>query len=163
MQHTKHLWRAGLLVISMAFALLFGRHFAVPASFGDEGYYRADSRLELMAMPRVHGAPGDCTRCHEKQQAAHASGKHAKVSCEVCHAPLTDHVAADKKIADMPANPTYQLCLLCHLKLAARPAAFPQIVLQDHLVEVGAIEAGEPIPPRACVPCHENHKPDQGN
>jgi len=163
MQHTKHLWRAGLLVIAFGLSLLFGRHFLIPASFGAEGYYRADSRAELMALPLVHGGTRSCAECHEKEQAEHDSSKHAGVSCEVCHAPLADHASGGKKTAVMPSSLSQRLCNLCHLKLVARPAAFPQIVPQDHLIATGALEPGEAVPDRACGPCHGTHKPDQSN
>lgn len=167
MEHTKHLWRAGLLMVALALGLVFGRHFTLPDTFGDEGYYRAASRLEFMALPLVHGAPGNCKECHEKEYEAHAGDRHATVPCEVCHAPVTDHVKDGKKIEgkenEMPANPSQRLCSLCHLKLAARPKTFSQIVPHDHLVELDAIEAGQPVPDRSCLLCHPPHSPNQGN
>ena len=166
MQHTKHLWRAGLLVVAFVASLLVGRHYVVPETFGDEGYYRAASRLEFMALPVVHGGPGACKDCHAKEQEAHDGGKHAKVACEVCHAPVTDHVRDGKKIEGeenkMPANPSQRLCGLCHLKMTARPKAFPQVVPQEHLVKEEAIEPGEPVPDRSCILCHPPHRPNKG-
>lgn len=167
MEHTKHLWRAGLLVVAFGLATLLGRHFMIPETFGDDGYYRAASRLEFMAVPLVHGAPGDCRQCHEKEQTAHDSDRHASVPCEVCHAPLADHVKDGKRIEGeankMPANPSQRLCLLCHGKLTARPKAFSQVVPYDHLLELDAIEAGDPVPDRSCVLCHPPHSPNEGN
>jgi formate-dependent nitrite reductase cytochrome c552 subunit len=136
----------------------------VPETFGDLGYYRAASLAEYMAQPLVHGGRNSCAGCHEKQQATHDAGKHRTVPCETCHGPLADHVTDGKKSADMPTDPTRRLCDYCHEYLRARPQKplkFPQVVGQEHLVAVGALEPGEPLPPRACaVVCHLPHRPD---
>jgi hypothetical protein len=164
MEHTKHLWRAGLLVVAFALAALLGRHFMFPETFGAEGFYRAASRLEFMNLPLVHGEQGSCAECHEDQQETHDEGKHATVPCQDCHAPLADHVRDGKKIEGdenkMPANPSLRLCNLCHLRLAARPKDFPQVVPLEHLLAQEVIEPGDPVPDRSCVLCHPPHKPD---
>lgn len=162
MQHTKHLWRAALLVIGFGLVFVLGSHFMVPATFGDEGFYRAASRAEYMAQPAVHGADRHaCASCHEKQQATHDQGRHASVNCEVCHAPMATHVRDGQKFADMVKNPSRALCGRCHQKLAARPKAFPQIEPAAHLQALGAIEAGEPVPDGSCALCHPAHDPKQ--
>lgn len=160
MEHTKHIWRAAFLVVGFLLALIVGRHFVVPDTFGDLGYYRAAAVDEFMEIQPVHGGKTACAECHEKQQKTHDEGKHKGVLCEVCHEPVAVHVKDGKKSAVMPTNPSRQLCQGCHLKLVARPKTFPQIVPDEHLVQQGALEAGEPVPEKACSLCHPAHKPD---
>lgn len=162
MEHTKHLWRVALLVIGLIVFYSIGRHFLVPATFGDEGFYRAQSRTEFMHVPVVHGADRrSCAACHEEEQDTHDGGKHSAVTCEVCHAPLSEHARDGEKIADMPTNPSRALCQLCHMKLEARPKEFPQIEPRAHMEELGVLEPGDPVPDRGCGLCHPAHDPAQ--
>ncbi len=131
----------------------------VPASFGAKGFYRYDSLAEHMDKPLIHGGRDACVSCHQTVVETESKGKHASQSCEVCHAPLSTHVKDGQKIATMPSNATCQWCGICHSKLQARPASFPQIDIGEHLVKNGVIAAGEPIPEEACTTCHDAHNP----
>ena len=42
-----------------------------------------------------------CAECHGDRSKAVGAGAHAHVSCEVCHAPLSTHVAEGKRSAAM--------------------------------------------------------------
>ncbi|MHC5063793.1 MAG: hypothetical protein ACYTG5_07450 [Planctomycetota bacterium] len=173
MEHTKHLWRAGLLVLGILVVVTVLRHFLIPTSFGNEGFYRADSRAEFMQLPVVHTGGKSCALCHADQYETHSEGKHAAVECEVCHAPSWDvrvdptegdrlaHIEDGEKINAMPMNASRELCALCHSKLAARPKEFPQVVASAHLVDLGLIEPGEPVPSQSCKICHPAHNPAQ--
>lgn len=167
MEHTKHLWRAVLLILVFGIVFVIGTRLMVPATFGDEGFYRAESRQEYMLLPVVHAASRKaCGECHAKELEAHDKGAHAGVNCEACHAPWSDHVGMKDgklgKIADMPKVTSRELCQKCHLQLIARPAdVIKQIVPREHLEAVGAIEPGQPVPDGACVLCHSPHDPKQ--
>lgn len=160
MPHTAHIWRALLVLVVILLLGVLVRHFMVPESFGEAGFYRYASLGEHMAAPLSHGSRNACGDCHPDQHTAIEGGTHASVSCEVCHAPLSVHASTEGKIADMPINRTYRLCALCHTKLLARPTEFPQVDLEAHLLDVGALETPQPIPARAClVLCHNPHSP----
>lgn len=157
MSHTKHLWRAALLLVAVGLVGFTGRHFLIPESFGEAGFYRYDSLGEFMAQPVVHGGSASCAACHEDAATAKAAGKHAGVSCEVCHGPLAGHVKDDAVIAPMPVNRSHELCAYCHQTLKARPRAMPQVDIPEHLGALEALAPGEAIPEGACATCHDVH------
>ena len=156
MEHTKHIIRAVLLLVVAAVLFVFVRHFAIPESFGDYGHFRASSVDEYSTKVALHGAPGDCTDCHDEEAAAHSLGKHGSVPCEVCHGPLGVHVEDEQRVAAMPINPSVELCGWCHHRLVARPKTFPQVVFRDHVLEKGG-EMTEVI----CLECHDAHNPSE--
>ncbi len=158
MEHTKHVWRAALLLAALPVLFLVVRHFMLPSSFGQAGYYRYDSIGEYMNLPLVHGAAGACQKCHEAEQKEVRGGKHASVSCEVCHGPLADHAQGDKKTAVMPVLRSAALCAYCHQKLEARPKTFPQVDFKAHLAEQGA-DPNIKMTGKICLTCHESHNP----
>lgn len=159
MEHTKHIWRAVFLLIGAVIVAVVARHFMIPRSFGDKGFYRYDSLGEHRSKPPIHGAVDACGACHQPAFDAKKTGKHVSVSCEVCHGPLSDHVKDNAKIAKAPVDKSYTLCLRCHEKLKARPETFPQVEPTEHLIAEGAIATGEPIPEEACIACHDVHSP----
>lgn len=158
MEHTKHIWRVSLLLILLLVGVVLGRHFLIPKSFGQAGFYRYDALVELIEMEPRHGAPDACGDCHDDIFALKAEGKHSGVQCEVCHDVLSSHVKDDEKFADMAINRSYKLCAYCHQKLVARPTSVAQINLVEHL----ELEPDEAIPAEACLECHDFegvHKP----
>jgi hypothetical protein len=156
MEHAKHIIRAVLLLLVSTAVFVVVRHFAIPESYGAHGPYRFDSVAEFAAQSPVHGPPGACTDCHDDEAETVSGGKHGSVSCEVCHAPLGNHVRDGEKFADMPARRSYTLCGLCHRRLAARPKDFPQVVLMDHVREKGG-----DMSETACLECHDAHNPSE--
>ncbi len=154
MEHSKHIIRAVLLLVLITMAFVLVRNFAIPASFGKYGHYRPDSVREYADSPTRHGGPDGCIACHDEQGATLSAGGHSSVSCEVCHAPLADHVEDDAKVADMPVNRSVDLCAWCHQRLVARPKDFPQVVLLDHVAEADADMHDE-----VCLDCHDAHNP----
>ena len=89
-----------------------------------------------------------------------AEGKHATVSCEVCHAPLgefANHGEVMEEARQMPVDRSFKLCGRCHQRLVARPATFPQVVLEDHVAERGADMTSEGV----CLDCHDAHNPSE--
>jgi len=151
MENTKHIWRAVILLLVLLVAVVLGRQALIPESFGEMGYYRADALDEFMAKEMEHGPPGSCAECHDDVAEAKAAGGHARVQCEVCHAPLSTHVRDGDIVAEMAINRTWHLCANCHQQLTARPAGMTQIDLHEHL----EFEPGESIPEDACFECHD--------
>lgn len=155
MEHAKHIIRAVLLLVVIAVAFVFVRHFSIPETFGEEGHYRASSVDEIRAQSPRHGDRGACLDCHGDEAEAVSEGEHATVSCEVCHGPLRRHVTeSGEKIADMPIRRSYELCAGCHEQLVARPKDFPQVLIPDHVTDQGA-ELGD----EGCLECHNAHDP----
>ena len=155
MEHTKHIARAGLLLVLAAVAFVVVRHFAIPESFGMYGHYRFDSVREHAGKALVHGAPGVCRECHQEQAEALAEGGHSSVSCEVCHAPLDTAFDEDQHAPRMKVQESLKLCGWCHQRLVARPKDFPQVVLEEH-VTAGGMELIEGV----CLECHDDpHNP----
>lgn len=156
MEHAKHIIRAVLLLVTAVVVFVLVRHFLYPKSFGLHGHYRFDSVAEYASAVPVHGGNASCAACHEEQAGTLTRGKHASISCEVCHAPLSAHVQEEARVAPMPVDRSMQLCATCHQKLVARPKEFPQVVLPDHAVEKGAqIISG------VCQECHHAHNPSE--
>jgi len=159
MEHSKHIWRALLLLCLVGVAAILVRHFLMPPSFGVHGAYRYDSLAEFMSLPVQHGGSAACGECHEDEHGEVSGGKHRSVQCEVCHAPLATHVRQAEKIGDMRVNRSHGLCAYCHRKVRARPPTVPQIVIAEHLVTNKALAPGAPIPDGICLSCHEAHGP----
>ena len=159
MQHTKHLWRAALLIIAFATAGGGVRHFVVPESFGEQGFYRYNSLADYMAKPVVHGDASSCVACHTEIAETKSLGKHAAVSCEVCHAPLATHAVGAEKTGDMAINTSPDLCADCHQQLPARPSTMPQVDIREHLATLEVLSGNDSIPDGACLVCHDVHNP----
>ena len=156
MEHAKHIIRAVLLLVVAAVLFVLVRHALIPASFGEYGHYRYLSVAEYASLQPLHGAPDGCNDCHEEQAEARAEGKHASVSCEVCHAPLATHVLNDERVAPMTVRRSTQLCGWCHERLIARRATMPQVHMTDHVIE----KDGE-LTEAACLECHNAHNPSE--
>ncbi len=155
MEHAKHIARAVLLLVLACVAFIMVRHFMVPQSFGKAGPYRFDSVAEHASRDLFHGSPGACAECHDEQADLASQGRHGSVPCEVCHAPLGAHVKGGEWVATMPAQRSHNLCARCHERLVARPKAFPQVVLVEHVTEQGAVMSED-----VCWECHEDaHNP----
>jgi hypothetical protein len=152
MEHARHVFRVLLVVAAALGTIAVGRALVVPRSYGVHGPYRADNVGEQASVRApLHGGAASCAACHEGRAAALAKGAHRSVSCEVCHAPLGRHVRDGAVIAPMRIERSHALCARCHRKIDGRPAAFPQVVLEQH-VPGGARGA-------ACLECHDPHSP----
>jgi hypothetical protein len=160
MEHSKHIWRAVILLAAAVVFVVSGRHFLVPESFGKMGHFRNDSIGEYMNKPVRHGNDESCRKCHQDKDAAHGKGKHAAVRCENCHGPVTLHADQDKKIADAQVVRSWELCAFCHQPLKSRPKDFPQLDFREHLISKD-IPVKDTIPPKVCFLCHDPHDPLQ--
>jgi hypothetical protein len=141
-----HLIRPAAVLLAGLLLFIVVRAAVLPKDFGKLGHYRPGA-IEVARSKPIHYAGQDaCVACHDTQAASRAAGKHAKVSCEICHGPLAKH--ADDPSALKPALPNVaNLCARCHEKDAAKPKAFPQVVTAEH--SGGA----------ACNECHKPHNP----
>jgi len=170
MEHTKHLWRAILLILIVIGLYVVLRapivHYFYP-TFGEYGPYRGNSLREEMAMKVGHGTGIEsCAQCHEDRVGEFIETAHAGINCETCHAPLATHVHFDD-IEDFMANPdNYEwsdemailqakdLCIRCHEAQPAKPHGFPQVTIVEHLAE-NEVENS----PDVCLDCHDPHDP----
>ena len=172
--HAKHIFRVGLILFLGLVGVGLGRSFFIPKSWGqgpNGGHYRADNLQEQRDKPVRHGGDESCKECHEDEYAAKAADSHAKVRCEVCHAPVVTHALLrdpdapppedpkadreERKTKDMVTDRTNSLCLRCHGKLLARPKTMPQVEGKKHVEENDGVWKKE-----ACIECHEApHEP----
>ena len=158
MEHARHVLRVVFLLILVVVGFTLFRSFVVPSSYGMYGPYRFDDVAEQRAKPVIHRGSASCKGCHPKQWTLREDGEmHMKVSCEVCHGPLTGHATGDKKdvdnkLKDMPMDKTWALCARCHRKLDGRPKDFPQVNLDDE-----KHTKGEKIEGSVCKGCHDPH------
>jgi len=169
MEHTKHLWRAILILVIVAVGYLLGRLFLVPESFGKYGYFRGDNLQEQMdiRVPKHGNGKESCGFCHQEKVETIAQTPHTVINCETCHAALRMHVEFDslekfladpgsyEKTADMPIHSAQELCIKCHDYQLAKPKDFTTIVVVEHLEEMG-MELG----PNVCLECHDPHDPE---
>ena len=169
MEHTKHLWRAILILVIITTGYLLGRGFLVPESFGNYGYYRGDNLQEQMNIRvPMHGSGMEsCGFCHEEKVDTIIVTPHKVINCETCHAALRMHVEYDsleKFLADpesyewtaeMPIYSAQELCIKCHDYQLAKPDDYTTIVVMEHLEE-REMELG----PNVCIACHDPHDPE---
>ena len=160
MEHTKHIWRLGLLLVLVIIGFIIGRLFFIPNSYGLYGSYRADDIKDQRAREVIHGGGMNDrgNKCHTKEMNTLREGAHETVQCENCHAPLSTHVSKDKKGAKMAVHKSASLCLRCHEHLVSRPPDFPQITVTSHPSEEPFIKK-MPMSKEVCFRCHNAHDP----
>ena len=152
MEHGKHVFRIVILVAVILAVVLLARGFLVPKTYGLYGRYRgANVAQQMNARPVLHGGAAACAECHSDQSVKRAAGSHRSVSCEICHAPLGAHILADGSVVKPPIDRSFTLCARCHRKMAARPAKFPQVDLDQHV--------SGPVEGKVCLECHDPHSP----
>lgn len=157
MEHARHVFRVLLVLLVAITAVVLGRALLIPRSYGLYGAYRHDNVAEqASARTPLHGGKQACAECHDDRSAALAKGAHGAVSCEVCHAPLGTHVRKGDLVAEMRVDRSFTLCARCHRKIDGRPATFPQVVLEQHVVEQ---QAPGPLGGKICLECHDPHSP----
>lgn len=140
----KHISRLIILLGILVLALISGKIFFTPKSFGAYGHYRAASVTEIADFKPKYKNPSYCQSCHSTQYTAWSTSIHKPVNCQVCHGAAGDHPARGK--LPTPTD-TVKLCGTCHAETAGRPASQPQIKVADH--------AGT----QQCVACHNPHSP----
>jgi hypothetical protein len=169
MEHTKHLWRAIIILIVLVAGYLLGRGFLVPGSFGQYGYYRGENLREQMniRVPRHGVGIESCAYCHDDIVDNIKQTPHRVINCESCHAPLRSHIdypSIEEFLADpgqfewtaeMEIHSAQELCIKCHDYQLAKPPDYKAIVVVEHLEE-----RGMKIGPDVCLECHDPHDPE---
>ena len=172
---TGHLWLLFLLIglaLSGAAAL---RERMIPATYGDQGPYRAAALEEIASRPSTFPEMETCHQCHEDVHEERAESLHATVHCAHCHGLGREHVRLARQ-AEEGADVTVPLaeewdgdfqttldlyishdrktCLVCHEAVVGMPEDFKKIRLAEHLDEMGA---SDPEARDTCFECHGNH------
>ncbi len=148
----RHAYPVVVLVCLMVAGALTIRHYLVPKTFGDLGFYRAAAIDDAKArQPRYVGRAA-CAECHDDVAAIHAKDAHSSVECETCHGPGSEHIA-NSDVAMIRAD-SKESCLVCHRMLDARPGSFPQVDWQKHFQFVGVSDTNV-----VCIRCHSPHEP----
>jgi len=169
MEHTKHLWRAILILVVVVGGYLLTRGFLVPKGFGEYGYYRGDNLKEQMnvRVPRYGTGVESCAYCHDDVAETLMQTPHRVINCETCHAPLRTHVeypSIEEFLADpsqfdrtapMEIHSAQELCIKCHDHQLAKPPAFKTVVVVEHLKEMDM-----KLGPNVCLECHDPHDPE---
>lgn len=143
---SEHLFRLAFVFVAGFVLMLAVRSFFIPHSFGKYGHYRGDAIAEAAAKPISYAGHQTCETCHAEVLDVKKNGRHARVSCEVCHGPLANHADDPGSIKPEKLD-TAVLCVRCHEANSAKPKGFPQVASQDH-------STGLP-----CDTCHQPHSP----
>jgi len=145
-----------LIFIAIIVLVIMGREYFLPDSWGMYGNYRGNAVHEEANRSLVYGTNNSCGSCHEEVYDMKRVGVHHRLSCEICHAPVTEHVDGNKKIADMPVkigDAQSKLCLTCHQKVLGRSEKFPMIEYPKHLEDQDVKLTHD------CNICHTVHAP----
>jgi len=152
-----HIIKSFIILFGIIGAILIGKVLLTPESWGKYGHYRADYIDEEASRSTHYGQNESCSKCHDEVNELKDSGKHKRISCEVCHSPLSEHIKDGKKFADMRVAKGDEIdatCLKCHQKgVIGRPAHFPTIDKTEHLKEK-RVRADH-----NCNQCHTVHHP----
>jgi hypothetical protein len=137
-----------LLLLTGIILLLFftARHFLVPNSFHEYGWYRGNALRENADRPISFAGKKTCVECHEAVVEKMKKSKHNSFSCESCHGPNAKHADDPTVSPTKIENP--QFCLQCHEANPSRPTKFPQINPKEHY-------------DGACMDCHQPHQPSE--
>ncbi len=156
MEHARHVFRVLFVLILALVAFVFGRTLLVPKSYGMYGPYRFDNVAEQASIRApVHAGAAACGDCHDDKWKKLSAGAHQRVSCEICHGPLGKHVSDGELVAKPPIDRSFTLCARCHRKILGRPEKFPQVVLEQHVQQMGAAK----LEGKVCIECHDPHSP----
>ncbi|HET8539291.1 MAG TPA: cytochrome C [Anaeromyxobacter sp.] len=156
MEHARHVFRVIFVLLLALVAFVLGRTWLVPKSYGLYGPYRFDNVAEQAAIRApLHAGAASCAGCHEEKAKKLAAGVHQHVSCEVCHGPAGRHAKEGKVVAKAAIDRSFTNCARCHRKILGRPEKFPQVVLEQHVQQMGpsALEG------KVCLECHDPHSP----
>lgn len=163
-----------LLTLGIVGSYLIARAFLTPPSFGELGWYRANSLEEIASHTPVIAGRKACEECHSEIFPKLAKGPHKTISCETCHGVSRDHAnnpdikagVIREQVTGAEVRPaaTAELgtngivavagsytgvhCMRCHEANPSRPAWFKQITLKTHY-------SGK------CTECHLPHQPTE--
>ncbi len=139
--------KIGIFVVVASVALGVAA-FVAASSYAQYGAVKNAPNAQAWAglTPRFAGQ-AICASCHASEAGTQDASIHVNVSCENCHGPLAAHAASEAAAAGepRPGKPTSEICATCHVAVAGRPAAFPQIDRATHY-------SGD-----QCLRCHDPH------
>jgi hypothetical protein len=138
--------KIGIAVVVTSVALGVGA-FATASFYSEYGAVRNVPNAQAWAAltPRFAGG-AICASCHASEAGAQDASIHVNVSCEACHGPAAAHASsAAAATTTVLTEPTSGICATCHVAVAGRPAAFPQIDPATHY------SGGQ------CERCHDPH------
>ena len=142
----RYLTRLIVVIFVTTVSVLFFRGLLVPPSFGEYGHYRGNALKELAARQPLYAGREACTSCHQSVIAVKSHGRHASLSCEVCHGPSSAHARSPRSV--MPfTDLDRSFCLHCHDLSPSRPAGFPMVDGLTHNRK------------EDCRKCHNPHSP----
>jgi hypothetical protein len=142
----EHLVRLAALFLGGVLLFAVARAQFVPATFGDEGYYRASAVVEARQKPIVHAGQAACAECHVDVVELRAKARHKAIACESCHGPLARHAEAPDQVKPVRPEAT-PLCVHCHAANTGKSKRYPTVDVKEH--------AGT----ETCVTCHTPHDP----
>jgi hypothetical protein len=141
-----------LKVLLPAFAIFITifiviRHFLVPDSFGEYGYYRGNSLADIANKELVFANKEVCIDCHSDINEKLQSDLHSGLSCIVCHGAGLEHANAPDSIKIIKKSGR-ENCGRCHSINPARAKdAINQIDITEHHKEKND-----------CIECHNPHQ-----
>ena len=127
-------------------AFLGARQYLIPATFGDDGHYRAAAVDLVLTRTLKYAGRAECVECHEDITGKVRRGFHKNLSCEGCHGAAAKHAEDPGEVKPF-APRDRKFCPLCHGYDPSRPTGFPQINPTAH----------NPVKP--CFTCHNPHDP----
>lgn len=133
---------AGVLALSTALGV---GAFAASGFYGQYGAPRTPVSVQSWAERPVTYLATDCRGCHSAPAAESANAEHARLICESCHVPSSDHPGPVAGVVQMLPAATNEQCVTCHARTAGRPDEVAQVVLDLHYS--GA----------ECLACHDSH------
>jgi len=138
--------------LALAFAIfisafLIVRHFLVPETFGQYGFYRGASLEEIGQTPMKYAGQKACLYCHQDSDDLKQQDVHSEISCETCHGPGQKHSEnGDTTLLELHVS--RESCGICHSKNAAKQKnAIFQVDLLEHNTQ------------KNCIECHNPHQP----
>jgi hypothetical protein len=158
MEKPNQFWmRIVLVLFGIIGIVLLGRAIMLPDSWGQYGYYRGAYVDQEANKVMSYGTNNSCNECHSEVNELASHSKHKRLSCEICHSAVTDHVKDGQKFADMKTakgEEMISLCLKCHQQTVGRTGKIPTIVsAKQHLTEQNVKLT------HTCDQCHTVHAP----
>jgi hypothetical protein len=138
--------RLVLLTIGIVATYLTARSFLTPATFGEDGWYRAAALGDLSTRPTVLAGKKACEECHSEVCLKLAKYEHKTLSCEGCHGVGKAH--ADNPDVKMSIL-NYSHCARCHEASPSRPKWLKQVNTKTHYTG------------QRCTECHIPHQPNE--
>ena len=138
--------------LAIAFAVFISlflvlRHFLVPDTFGQYGFYRGASLSDNQSPPIHYAGQKACFECHQDIEDLKTTDVHKTISCEICHGPGQKH-SESAEAADILRPAERESCGVCHSKNAAKNQ---EVIMQ--------IDLNEHNTGKKCIECHNPHQP----